>query len=232
MRRGSLSPTEWPSRAMPRREQQQQQQPGQPVCPSSAAAARVAAGGCDRSPRARQPVSRKKSAKAAMGLKRAHISYHRSAPLTGIAPPGCERSPPGGPCYTPRPALCRVASLRACCPTCAAKTSSYAQNLRSGGDLSQPGQAILRSTGRRSQQQPCIVIRDDENGKPINSIVLRRDEGGATRPARHALRAISGAGRGGKRGGASAGEGGGGGRGKIGLLLGDRQALDWRVIRY
>eukprot|EP01046_Picozoa_sp_COSAG06_P009507 COSAG06_NODE_497_length_15020_cov_7.417733_17_plen_228_part_00 len=168
----------------------------------------------------------------AMGLKRAHISYHRSAPLTGIAPPGCERSPPGGPCYTPRPALCRVASLRACCPTCVGKTSSYAQNLRSGGDLSQPGQAILRSTGRRSQQQPCIVIRDDENGRPINSIVLRRDEGGATRPARHALRAISGAGRGGKRGGASAGEGGGGGRGKIGLLLGDRQALDWRVIRY
>ena len=195
----------------------------------------------DRAIAARQPVSRaKKSAKLcniigaaiAMGLKRAHISYHRSAPLTGIAPPGCERSPPGGPCYTPRPAVCRVASLRACCPTCAAKTSSYAQNLRLGGDLSQPGQAILRSTGRRSQQQPCIVIRDDENGRPINSIVLRRDEGGATRPARHALRAISGAGRGGKRGGASAGEGGGGGRGKIGLLLGDRQALDWRVIRY
>ena len=49
---------------------------------------------------------------------------------------------PGEPCYTPRPALCRVASLRACCPTCAAKTSSYAQNLRSGGDFSQPGQAI------------------------------------------------------------------------------------------
>ena len=55
---------------------------------------------------------------------------------------------PGEPCYTPRPALCRVASLRACCPTCAAKTSSYAQNLRSGGDLSQPEEATSRSRGR------------------------------------------------------------------------------------
>ena len=44
------------------------------------------------------------------------------------------RYAPGKPCYTPRPTLPRVASLRACCATCASSAYySQAQNLSLGG---------------------------------------------------------------------------------------------------
>ena len=109
---------------------------------------------------------------------------------------------PGEPCYTPRPASCRVASLRACCPTCAAKTSSYAQNLRSGGDFSQPGQAIdlllllpLPAARRRLLRCGLVDCRDVSPARVAMSCNTGAADDCRTTSARADLRAASAASR-------------------------------------